>query len=684
MDAAEWGDLSEPERAMWHSFPRGDWVDLRSGDPQQDEVTGGVAWGPERSVRAEVVAALLLGAAEVVPGCVPALRLRGVRITGRLDLMGAEVDRALVCEHCRFDGAIRLVEATVRTVRLVDSLLPGLNAARMRCAGILDLRGSRVDAGIRLDRAKVVGEIRLRGASIGADPDGVTVAARGLAVDGDLDCGVTTDGSLLFDGAKIDGSLDLSGARVDCAGRDAVVADRAVINGALRANGLVVNGAVRMLDARIAGSLHISDARLHNPGGTALGASRLTVQGGVWARGSFTADGEVRLVDAELRANLSLNNAVLRNPGGNALNLDRATIMDLDGADLTVTGGTVSLVGTRIANRLNLERADLDCAGDPLALIIEGADVTGGIRLNDLRVHGETRIRTCRVGGSVLLVRTLLSNPGGVALRFTRNEVAADLYGEDFETAGELRLIDSRIGRSVILRPVRLHNPGGVAVDASGLQAIELEILPGEPIQGAVNLRHARLRLLRDDPARWPERLHLDGLTYQVLEPQLPANKRLEWLTADPDGYSPQPYEQLAALYTGVGQPAEARRVLYAKEQRQRATVTPLRRAWSYLQDMTVGYGYQPWRAAVWLVLLLAVGSVVYGIDRPHPIQAGAPSFNPVIYTLDLLLPIVDLGQKHTRNPTGAEQWLSYLLIAAGWLLVSTIAAGIARILSRR
>ena len=55
-----------------------------------------------------------------------------------------------------------------------------------------------------------------------------------------------------------------------------------------------------------------------------------------------------------------------------------------------------------------------------------------------------------------------------------------------------------------------------------------------------------------------------------------------------------------------------------------------------------------------------------------------------MIYTLDLLLPVVDLGQKHAYNPVGIEQWLSYLLIAVGWILASTIAAGVARIIARR
>jgi hypothetical protein len=53
------------------------------------------------------------------------------------------------------------------------------------------------------------------------------------------------------------------------------------------------------------------------------------------------------------------------------------------------------------------------------------------------------------------------------------------------------------------------------------------------------------------------------------------------------------------------------------------------------------------------------------------------------VYTLDLMLPVVNLGQKYTFNPGGGEQWLSYVLIAAGWTLATTVAAGVARVLRR-
>ena len=47
------------------------------------------------------------------------------------------------------------------------------------------------------------------------------------------------------------------------------------------------------------------------------------------------------------------------------------------------------------------------------------------------------------------------------------------------------------------------------------------------------------------------------------------------------------------------------------------------------------------------------------------------------------MLPVVNLGQKYAFRPGGAEQWLSYFLIAAGWTLATTVATGVARVLRR-
>jgi hypothetical protein len=102
------------------------------------------------------------------------------------------------------------------------------------------------------------------------------------------------------------------------------------------------------------------------------------------------------------------------------------------------------------------------------------------------------------------------------------------------------------------------------------------------------------------------------------------------------------------------------------------------------LQDVTTGYGYRPGRAALWLIALVALGTLVFGVHPPAPLKNSAPpQFNPFFYTLDLLIPIATFGQQAAYGPTGPYQWLAYGLIAAGWLLATTILAGITRALSR-
>ena len=695
-------DLEAPERLLWLAYAGGAWVDLRPGGAA-DDPAGAAGWGADRVIRAEVIRELLLGAGPGEPGAAPAVRLRGARITGRLDLMGATVSCPLVCEYCFFEEELRFVEASTRTVRIVHSRLPGLNGTRMRLDGILNLWACEISGVLRLDQARIAGQLCVREATIsrpggvparqaggpagqaGGPAEPAVLSADGMAVEGGVDAaGLTVRGPASARVATITGSLDLSRARFTSPGQRALVLSNVVIGGKLDCGGLAVEGELRMHNARFAATMILAAARLENPGGVALSAGGLSIDGGIFLTEHFTAAGEIRMVGARLGANLTLAGASLRNPGGLALDLNRARIGSVDGTGVTAAG-QLSFAGTRIAGNLDLDGARLEAAGDRPALAADGASIDGSVTLTRVRARGEISLRAVRVGQRVRLQGAQLDNPGAVACRLSRAQVAADVFAGGLTAAGELRLAGAAVGGDVLLERARLRNPSGIALNAITLRAVVLSLELAEPAQGLVDLRHASIAILRDDPAVWPDQLSLEGLSYQALEPRLPARHRLRWLARDPRGHQPQPYEQLAAHYNASGQPAQAVSVLYARERSQRRALAPLARAWSRLQDLAVGYGYQPWRALVWLAVLLGAGSAVFALAPPPPLQAGvAPHFNAFVYTLDLLLPVVDLGQKHAFNPAGLEQWLSYVLIASGWILVTTIAAGAARVLSRR
>jgi hypothetical protein len=64
------------------------------------------------------------------------------------------------------------------------------------------------------------------------------------------------------------------------------------------------------------------------------------------------------------------------------------------------------------------------------------------------------------------------------------------------------------------------------------------------------------------------------------------------------------------------------------------------------------------------------------------PVDDGRhPVFNGRLFAADPLLPIVNLGQDGYRRFDGTSQWIGSAPVAAGWILATTAAAGITRIL---
>jgi len=228
-----------------------------------------------------------------------------------------------------------------------------------------------------------------------------------------------------------------------------------------------------------------------------------------------------------------------------------------------------------------------------------------------------------------------------------------------------------------------LANPDGTALDLEAANVSTLFLLPQQQPDGAVDLTNAQVGTLYDSQATWPDVLHLRGFAYDRLENDVSASTRLRWLTRDPEGYTPQLYDQLATAYRRAGNEQAARKIAVAKQWRRRRAFNPL----SWLWYATVGYGYRPWLAGAWLAALIALGTWVF--SRAYPahmiaIRSHPPAFHSCAYAFDLLLPVINLGQKSAWQPEGAAyQYWSWALTGAGWVLATAFVAGLTGILKR-
>ncbi|MER6201299.1 membrane-associated oxidoreductase [Streptomyces sp. NPDC001586] len=292
----EINDLTPAERRIWDAFPRGEGVDFR--EAPDEEAADGASWGPERTVRAEVLMALLLsGPSEA--GQVAGLKIKGAKVTGKLDLKYAAIDVPMRMRGCWFERKPGLYGARLRALVLTESCLPGLTAATVRIEVVLRLSCCRISGPVRLAGAQISGGLFLQDAVIG--PVGGELAGEAAlqlnhaTIGTDvIASGLTVHGQTRINGAVVGGQINMDHARLHVPGGTALHAETLTVGTDLRAMRAELHGRVNLTGSRVPGQVNFAYARFVNPGGVALRASSCTV-GEFWLRNCDTIQGTVNL-----------------------------------------------------------------------------------------------------------------------------------------------------------------------------------------------------------------------------------------------------------------------------------------------------------------------------------------------------------------------------------------------------
>ncbi|MDX2393297.1 oxidoreductase [Streptomyces sp. DK15] len=454
-------------------------------------------------------------------------------------------------------------------------------------------------------------------------------------------------GCLKLRGARITGRLDLSGG---------TVAPYVEIRSCR------FDDDVRLSETRC-GTL-----RLHNCAIPRLEAARLHTEGDLHLVASRVARG-IRLTDAQIGTDLLVGRAVVRaDHRGLAISADGISVAQDLHADMVETHGEVSLRGAKVGASMSMRGARLTAVGGQRALNAPTLTVERTLYLTSIAL-------TTANGGPAF---------GNGWSRTPTNGGP----GRAFECRGPLRLDDGRFGDSVDFYGARFELAPDQEVSLRRIQTPEFRFVGEAPERGRVVVSGSKVDKLVDRHTSWPGpgRLSMEGFVYEKVAPRgdFTLARRLAWVEAATPEYSPEPYERLATVLRDGGEDAEAREVLLAKQRRRRATLPPAARAWGLLQDWTVVYGYRPGRAALWMALLWAAGALLFLGHRPEPVKADEhPHWNAALYALDLLLPVINLGQEGHWKMAGGWQWGSAALVLLGWILATTVAAGASRLLRR-
>ena len=290
--------------------------------------------------------------------------------------------------------------------------------------------------------------------------------------------------------------------------------------------------------------------------------------------------------------------------------------------------------------------------------------------------HGELSLRGAKIGVSLSLRGSRLRNPYGrralnapqltverTALpdrRRRRRQRPASTGGatpargtrmQRFECQGGIRLDDGRFGDAVDLEQARFvldRRAGAVAAPHPDPRAALHRRAPGAR-QGRAVRREGRHPGRQVDelagsrrPPRWAA--SCTRTSSRTAASRSPGGWT-GWLAATPE-YSPGAVRAARApcCATAARTPTPARCCSPSSAAAARRCRSPAK-LWGYAQDWTVAYGYRPGRAAVWMAVLWAVGAVAFSrYDRPAIKPGEHPDWNPALYALDLLVPVINLG----------------------------------------
>jgi len=426
-----------------------------------------------------------------------------------------------------------------------------------------------------------------------------------------------------------------------------------------------------------------------------IDADRLTATGHVFFR-NIEARNEIRLVEAQIGGDLDCAGATL-NSARVALSANSARIT---GSIFLNRGfsstGAISLLGTQVGGSLEMAGARIEAIGE--SLWADGAKVSGSVILNrGVSATGTVRLLETVVGGNLECEGATLRSLNTEGAKIAGNV----LLRSGFSSSSAISMIGSEVGGRLDCGSAQIAS---LSCDSARIQGALIWTDMRGASDTTLRLANATVGTLHDDRASWPApgHLYIQDFVYQDLvlhkeaapdqiarnafaDPiRLNVEDRIAWLRRQRDDeleYA-QPWMQLAKLLETNGDSKGAKKVAY---EYHRVQVRRDRLAWfgslpyHLLEE-------EPLRIGFPILSLWLLGSLVYwranrmgvmaptdkearkALEKSRSLPVGYAPFNPVIYTLENVLPVVKLGQDSAWAPDNSVTTKSWLPSRPAWL----------------
>ncbi|WP_022928478.1 hypothetical protein [Patulibacter americanus] len=592
----------------------------------------------------------------------------GFRSWGEFRMLGASIEGV-----ASFIGAV-----------IENSAGYSLSADRTVFGQMLDLEESRLRGELRLPGCRVEGNLVLRKSTL-ESPSGTAIRATRLRVLDDLQSeAVRVIGAIDLAGSQIDGTAYFTAARIDHGGGVAIKADHLTCGGDLVfAGNTSILGGVVLDQATVSGALRLARASISQPNGVAFSANGARLDGGAWF-GNLSCDGGVSLISASVDKVCTFTGASITVQSGPAVALDHAVINCGVRFDALFANGALRVAGASIRGQTSLRDARVPAAG-PYAISFDGTTISGDLLCQGMAVSGTVRIPFARIDG-MLDISGAVMHSADVAFLAERTHVAKNVLLRQTSTRGDVLLIGCETPGAIDLR-LRRHSAESI-IDLGSTACEELDIRGLGAIR-SLNLTASRVRGLFDSGTE-PMAIGLRGADInRFVGTSVDAKQRRSWIrrSVDNDGFSPEPYDAVAAAFRRTGHSSEARTVSLFRERDRRRFLPWWHRVVPVLFDATVGYGYRLRYTLGWLAVLVTIGAYVFGqaFDKDQFIAARATvqPFSGLIYTMDRMIPVVSFGMRDSYAPTAGTRYWAVAYAIVGWVLTTAVVAGLTNLIRR-
>lgn len=657
----ESGNLLPAEEALLQGCRSGVFTDSSFTRPTEPQVNN--------RIRSAVLRILCMGSDATAPIHPHGVQVIGAWVDGKLDLEGVVSPYRIALFACEINGGIVLRGMSVSAIYLNGTHADFLDGQRLKCRNDVHLSEGFCSRGlINLKGARIHGDLDCNGGSFFGGK-GTALDLDGAVIGGSVRLGIShaddpvqrraflAKGKVTLAYSSIQHELNFQGGKFYSPGGVALSANGATIGGnidgtILQACSLDVLGEMQLQATTVRGDVNLSGARIRNTKGDALCADSIEVRGDIHLDKGFWSRGEVRLLGAKIGGDLALDGGKFCNKGHDAIDASNATI-----------GGELFLC------TYTLQRAVRDEASLQGTLKLLGARLFGIVdSKGSWPATGLLRLDGCTYR------RFTSGSPASADLRlcWLKRQAEADLTSDfrpqPWEQCASTLLAMGHEGASKTIRvEKRVHMRGTRWKRAPGLAA-KFVLLPEQffdwLLQVVLGYGYKTTRALWWILGLWltgasiftflPNEIMAPTDSKMYLDATVPKECRVDWIS-----------------FSGPTENDEAH---------------TMRRA---LQAMPLGLGLD----ASWKEICA------------RRVPSEYSSFQPVIYSLDLVLPLTDLRQERDWSPRISDadgrtlyplfgrdsrfglgnlvRLLEWFMILAGWTISLFIAAGVTGIAKR-